>query len=189
MAYKFYRGDSRSPSEIKKAGGFSNWKAPLSVQQARNLIKRSSDSAVAMGLPQESDWNKLLTGGGKYNLTSYANNIKYATAKSHTSSYVSTDPSEDCGGYDDEGYVYEMAFDPLYLGTTATGDFAAPSGANPFKVTVKPKLVLDSQNLDTTNVVALCCIGEVAFFTPIPYANLTRYRASRGSKGWVNMPQ
>lgn len=187
MTYKFYRGDGRTPAEIKKAGGFTNWKAPLSVAQARSLILRTADTTVDVDLPEKSDWNKLIIGNAKYNLGSYANNIKYSTAKSHTSSYVSTDPSEDCGGYANEGYVYEVVYDTLYLGAAATGTFAAPIGATPFKVRVKPKIVLNTLSLDTSDVVAVCCIGEVCFFTPILYANVRRYKPSQGT-GWINMP-
>jgi hypothetical protein len=187
MAYKFYRGDGRKPEDIKGAGGFSNWKAPLTVQQARNLMLRSSDASLFTNLPEKSDWNSFFRPGKTYGLGSYAQNIKYATAKSHTSSYVSTDPSEDCGGYENEGFVYEIEFDTLYLGKSITGPFAAPSGSNPFKVLVSPKLVLDTMDLSTSTVVALCCIGEVAFFSPIPYANVKRYRQS-GTSGWQSMP-
>ncbi len=180
-----YRGDTRTPAQLKTYGGFTAW-VPLSDEQARDVIKRSQGQNFNIKLPPkakrlEGAFNKNMN----LNLMTLGRQIKLE--KAGDTFHISTDPTEGCGGYT-SGYIYAMKFKTLYLvdksGVVSTGALKDVSGIN-------PKLVLDTQSLSTAKVIGVAIPGqggvEVAFLTSIKMANIYKYRAPQ-SRIWYKIP-
>jgi hypothetical protein len=178
MAFTFYRGDSRTADDIRKAGGFHGW-VPLSVEQARLLIKKAKNQTVAndqfpnalAGALKEVTIKKTL------DLQVF---IKYTKNKS-TTPQVSTAPDEDCGGQangkDEKGrpfIVYEIAYDSLNVLQVGGVRPADPSDFP--HTSAFPKVMIDTSSLDTANTVALLMKDEIAFLTSIPLAHIRRWK-------------
>jgi hypothetical protein len=178
-----YRGDTRPPAQLEK--GFEAW-VPLLEGQARNVIKRSQGQNFDIKLPKgakrlETAFNKNMN----LNLMTLGRQIKLE--KAGDTFHISTDPTEDCGGYS-SGYIYAMKFKTLYLvdkaGKVTTGALKNVRGIN-------PQLVFDTTSLSTASIIAVVIPGqsgvEVAFLTTIPRVNIYKYRMPK-SRTWYKMP-
>ena len=179
-----YRGDTRTPEQLKTYGGFSAW-APLSNEQARDVIKRSQGQNFDIKLPPKAKRLESAFNTNKnLNLMTLGRQIKLE--KAGDTFHISTDPTEGCGGYA-SGYIYAMKFKTLYLvdksGHVSTGSLKDVRGIN-------PKLVLDTQSLSSAKVIGVAIPGqggvEVAFLTSIPITNIYKYRSPQ-SRGWYKI--
>jgi hypothetical protein len=183
MPYTFYRGDSPEPKDLR--GGFQAW-VPLTVVQARDLVRRFSGmQALKVTLPAlKKDLQETLNKGAKYTMLDLVRMVKLE--KNRTTIHISTDLTEDCGGYS-SGYIYEIVFaDVVYFDksgrcTEKPDSLECTSHFNTF-------LVADDKVLSDSNMIALSSKGnEVSFLTTIPYANIKRYKRPK-STTWTAMP-
>ena len=183
MSYTFYRGDSRDPKDLKD--GFQAW-VPLSPVQARDLVRRFSGMpALKLTLPaMKKDLQETLNKGDKYNMLDLVRMIKLE--KNRTTIHISTDLTEDCGGYS-SGFIYEIVFDDLvYFDNRGRcnekpDSLECTSHFNTF-------VVADDKVLSDSNMIALSSKGnEVSFLTTIPYKNIKRYKTPKATT-WNAMP-
>ena len=183
MAYTFYRGDSRQPKDLRD--GFQAW-VPLSVVQARDLIRRFSGmQALKVTLPAlKKDLQDTLNKGEKWTMLDLMRMIKLE--KNRTTIHISTDLTEDCGGYS-SGFIYEIVFDDLVYfdkGGKCTENPTSLECNSHFNTLV----VADDKTLSDSAMIALSSKGnEVSFLTTIPYANIKRYKMAK-STTWTAMP-
>jgi hypothetical protein len=178
MAFTFYRGDSRPPEEIKKAGGFHGW-VPLSVEQARLLIRKANREAVSNDQFPDALASSLqaVTIQKTLDLQVF---IKFTKNKS-TTPQVSTAPDEDCGGQangkDAKGrpyVIYKIEFGSLNV--LQTGG-VRPAQQNDFPHNSPfPKVLVDAGSLDAAETIAVLMKDEIAFLTSIPLANIKGYK-------------
>jgi len=180
-----YRGDTRSPSQMKGYGGFTAW-VPLNVQQARDVIKRSSGQNFPISLPPKA---KRLEGyfneQKNINMLTLGRQIKLE--KAGDTFHISADPTEGCGGYA-SGYIYAMRFRSLYVidkqGNASVRAMTSVTGINSL-------LVLDTPTMEAATTIAVAIPGsagvEVAFLTSVPIANFYKYKEPNG-KTWYKMP-
>ena len=174
MAFTFYRGDSRTADDIRTAKGFHAW-VPLSVEQARDLIKKAKNENISndnfpdalAGALKEVTIKKTL------DLQVF---IKYTKNKS-TTPQISTAPDEDCGGQangkDAQGRpynVYKIVYDSLNV--LQVGG-VRPAEQNDFPHNSPfPKVLVDGSALDAANSIALLMKDEIAFLTSIPVTKI-----------------
>lgn len=183
MSYTFYRGDSREPKDLRD--GFQAW-VPLTVVQARDLIRRFSGmQALKVNLPVlKKDLQDTLNKGDKYTMIDLVRMIKQE--KNRTTIHISTDLTEDCGGYS-SGYIYEIVFDGVVYfdkGGRCTENPKSLECNSHFNSLV----VADDKVLTESNMIALSSKGdEVSFLTTISYANIKRYKTPK-STTWNAMP-
>lgn len=180
-----YRGDTRSPSQLKGYGGFSAW-VPLSTQQALDVIKRSTGQNFPISLPPRA---KRLEGyfNQQQNINMLTLGRQIKLEKAGDTFHISTDPSEACGGYA-SGYIYAMRFKTLYLidkqGQASVGSMSSVKGINSL-------LVLDSTSPASASTIAVAIPGtggaEVAFLTSISMAHIYKYKEPKGSV-WYKVP-
>jgi hypothetical protein len=180
-----YRGDTRTPSQLKGYGGFSAW-VPLTTQQAQDVIKRSTGQNFDIKLPERA---KRLEGyfnqQKNINMLTLGRQIKLE--KAGDTFHISTDPTEGCGGYS-TGYIYAMRFRNLYLidkqGVASSGSMSSVRGINSL-------LVLDTTSMASATTIAVAIPGqggvEIAFLTSIPIASIYKYKTPNGSV-WHRMP-
>jgi hypothetical protein len=178
MAFKFFRGDSRTPDDIKAAKGFNAW-VPLSVDQARLLIKKTQNATVANSeFPDAlAESLKAVTIKKALDLQLF---IKYTKNKT-TTPQVSTAPDEDCGGQangkDSKGrpfVIYEIEYPNLNV-MQVGGVRPAVPGDFPH-TGMFPKVLIDGANLDASNVIALLMKDEIAFLTSVELGQIKRYK-------------
>ncbi|MGE3166091.1 MAG: hypothetical protein AB7O52_14385 [Planctomycetota bacterium] len=176
MPIKLYRGDSRPPEDIKKAQGFSAW-VPLTAEQARLLIKKASNEAVANDQFPEALAGALNAVTIKKTLDLQVF-IKYTKNKTSTPQ-ISTAPDEDCGGQaagkDAKGrpyIIYEIEYDSLNILQTG-GVRPVVAGDIPHNG-MFPKVLVDGASLDASSTIALLMKDEIAFLTTIPLARIKR---------------
>lgn len=179
-----YRGDSRSPAQIKSHGGFSAW-VPLDAEGARQVVRRGLGNNFAITLPvKAARLQKLFNSDNCQNLTLLTLARQIKLEKAGDTFHISTDPSEGCGGYA-SGYIYAMRFATLYLvdkrGVASPGSFSGLSRVN-------TKLVMDSADLASANTIGVAIDPEeVAFLTTIPVSQIYKYKEPNG-KVWYKMP-
>lgn len=179
-----YRGDTRSPAQLKGFGGFTAW-VPLDVEGARQVVRRGMGQNFAITLPTKAKRLQDLFNSDKcqsLTLLTLARQIKLE--KAGDTFHISTDPSEACGGYD-SGYVYAMRFKTLYMvdkvGNSAPANFQGISRVN-------TKLVMDSTRLQDANIIAVAIDPEeVAFLTSVTMAHIYKYKEPKGTV-WYKMP-
>ena len=186
MGFKFYRGDSRQPDDIKAAKGFHAW-GPLSVEQARLLIMKAQNNAVDDSAFPDTLSSALKAVSIKKTIDLQVF-IKYTKNKTGTPQ-VSTAPDEDCGGQangkDEKGrpfVIYEIEYDTLNV--LQTGG-ARPATAADFPHTgMFPKVLIDKGTLATATVIALLMKDEIAFLTSIDLGHIKR---SKQGGTWATM--
>lgn len=172
MLYTFYRGDSRSKVIIDRADGFKPW-VPLTLTQARNLVRRFDNSSTSnVDLPlQAHRLLKQINTKKKAKLLDLTRYVK--VIKDRTSVQVSTDLTPECGGYT-SGNIFKIQFSDLYTHEGVGGQ--VKHNPESLKVTSHfgAKIITDTGNLDTAKVIAITSKGdEVYFLTPIPAANIS----------------
>lgn len=187
MAFKFYRGDSRTPDEIKKAGGFQAW-VPLTAEQARLLVRKANREAISNDQFPDALASSLkaVTIQKTLDLQVF---IKFTKNKS-TTPQVSTAPDEDCGGQangkDSKGrpfVIYRMEFGALNV--LQTGG-ARPARQDDFPHNSPfPKVLIDAASLDAAETIAILMKDEIAFLTSIPLTSIKGYK-QQGS-AWAAM--
>jgi hypothetical protein len=187
MSLTLFRGDSRKPEEIENAGGFYAW-VPLSADQARALIRKALGATVDNEVFPTA-LQDALKGVTINNTTDLLPFIKYTKNKS-TTPQVSTAPDEDCGGQangtDAKGrkyIVYEIQFENLNV-LEKTGVRPATSDDIRNGPAVKPKILVDGNDLVSSDTIAVIFKDEIAFLTAIPVDNITRYN---NGEGWSAM--
>ncbi|AKJ31995.1 hypothetical protein [Caldimonas brevitalea] len=181
--YKFYRGDTRPPQELRN--GFTAW-ASLSAEQARTLLKRFMGTRDSVDLPRQAKGLQDAINGSNaaMSLIDLVRQVKIE--KNRSTVHISTDLTEECGGYAD-GYIYEMTFPSLNTLTTRNVLTSNPPSLE-CTSPINPLVVLDGDTIDASQTLAISSRGdEVSFLTPIPYACITRYKAPRSSV-WQAMP-
>lgn len=94
--------------------------------------------------------------------------------------YVSTDPTQSCGGYSGKGYVYRIEIGTLKEQPWSNQVLGQNLNLKPNMLW--PKLLLDSNTLGTANVIALKHFGiatkEITFLTSIPGSSVKSFRKS-----------
>jgi len=181
-----YRGDTRTPSQLKGYGGFTAW-VPLSTQQARDVIRRSNGENFNIKLPPKaSRLEGYFNEQKNINMLTLGRQIKLE--KAGDTFHISTDPTEGCGGYA-SGYIYAMRFRTLYLvdikkKTATEGALKSVKGINSI-------LVLNTMDMNTADTIAVAIPGqagaEVAFLTSIGMDCIYKYKQPMG-KIWYKMP-
>ena len=179
--YTFYRGDTRSNTILAKAGGFTAW-VPLSLPQARSVVTRCDGATTAdVVLPIAAHRIiKQLNTQKKIKLLDLTRYVK--VIKDHTSIQISTDLTEECGGYA-SGNIYKIEYDDLYVRDST----AAVATQNPVTLEVTSHfgamIITDAALLANANVVGITSKGnEVYFLTSIPAAKITKYKASPAAR-------
>jgi hypothetical protein len=186
MPTTFYRGDSRPAAEIKSIyKGFQGW-VPLTADQARLIVKK--------GAKDKSQFPpKLATVLGtvviKNNLDLQLF-IKYTKNKS-TTPQVSTAADPDCGGQangkDEKGrpfVIYKIEYEGLRVALDGGSSRAIQTGDIPHTA-MFPKVLHDTDKLETANTVAIAMKDEIAFLTSIPLDRIKQYKEQ--GKSWVDM--
>ncbi|CAN5117740.1 hypothetical protein BH11PSE9_BH11PSE9_26720 [soil metagenome] len=179
-----YRGDSRSPAQIKGSGGFSAW-VPLDAEGARQVVRRGLGQNFPITLPTKAArLQKLFNSDNCQSLTLLTLARQIKLEKAGDTFHISTDPSEGCGGYS-SGYIYAMRFATMYLvdkkGVASPANFKGLSRVN-------TKLVMDNAVLASAGIIAVAIDPEeVAFLTTIPVAQIYKYKEPNG-KVWYKMP-
>ena len=187
MTFKFYRGDSRTPEDIRSAGGFHAW-VPLSVDQARLLIGKTQGSAVGNDQfpPALAESLSAVTIKKALDLQLF---IKYTKNKT-TTPQVSTAPDEDCGGQangkDAKGrpyVIYEIEHGALNV--MQVGGVRPAVGGDFPHTGMFPKVLINTATLATATVIALLMKDEIAFLTSIPLTDIKRYK--KQGEAWTAM--
>lgn len=179
-----YRGDSRSPATIKASGGFSAW-VPLDVATARQVIRRALGKNFEISFPKKGKrLQDAFNAKGGQNLTLLTLGRQIKLEKANDTFHISTDPSENCGGYA-SGYIYGMRFKKIYL-------VDKNNNASSFKKSdlsrINVKYVLDAETLDAASLIAVAVDpDEVAFLTTISVGHIYKYKEPKG-KIWYKMP-
>ena len=186
MPTTFYRGDSRPPADIKTVyKGFQGW-VPLTAAQARLIVKKGAKDKLQFPpkLATVMDSVKINT---NLDLQVF---IKYTKNKS-TTPQVSTAADEDCGGQangkDDKGrpfVIYKIEFDGLMVALDSGGSRVIKGDDIPHK-SMFPKVLIDSDKLDTANTIAIAMKDEIAFLTSIPLDRIKQYKEQ--GQGWKDM--
>lgn len=195
MPIDIYRGDSRTPQQIRAAGGF-NPRVVTTAATGRGIITRCIvPRTPAPQLPPPADQSSLQTllNTATVKLIDVLRDIK--VEKNERTVHVSTDTSPQCGGYS-SSYVYRMSF-TLNVQTAGTGA-VTPVGNNAtlLQSRVGANVFFDGATLATSNLFGIC--GgmadpgvELAFLTSIPAAYITHYCVpgtddpGTGSRPWV----
>jgi len=161
----FYRGDNRKPEEIKKAGGFK-----ARTERALDLVR-----------------SELISCCTSNNLADLSQKIRNGAVKDR---YISTDETEECGGYSSQEYIYKISFP--FLRKQPWDEKIIGENINIKVNSFTPELYLDSQatKLKDATIIALKNYAnvtkEVTFLTPIPLANITHYK-KKGETNFVDM--
>jgi len=179
MSLAFFRGDSRPPEEIISAGGFQAW-VPLSTDQARALARKALGHDIDNAL-FPAPLRQVLDEIPVRKLVDLGVLIKY-TKNQTTTPQVSTAPDEDCGGQangtDSKGrkyLVYEVVYDALNILDDDIVRPARPSDTANLPM-VRPKLLFDGIDVNSSTVLALLLKDEIAFLTSIALENIIRKR-------------
>lgn len=178
MPIVLYRGDARSPQDIRNAQGFSPWVATTPAV-GRGIITRCIvPRTPAPQLPPPADQTSLqallLTNTVK--LLDVLRDIK--NEKTHRTVHVSTDTSDLSGGYT-TGYIYQMQFN-LNVQVGGTGAVTAVNNAAQMQGLVNANVFFDGATLAASNLFGICGGPvnpgvEAAFLTSIPLAYITHY--------------
>ena len=182
-----YRGDTRPPNVLKGDGGFKAYE-PLSLEAARNMVKRGCGVNCAVDLPIKG--GGILKGGGrgkivehrlqpkfrdKYNIRALGGQIKLE--KANDTFHISTDLTEACGGYS-SGNIYRISFNRVCLFNENMVEISINEIAN-IKST-DTYVLLDNTDIDQSSVVALVIGGnagpEVSFLTSIPMEHIVAFK-------------
>lgn len=178
MAIILYRGDSRSPHEIRTAQGFSPWVATTPAI-GRGIITRCIvPRTPAPQLPPPADQTSLqallLTDTAQ--LLDALRDIK--NDKSQRAVHVSTDTSPLCGG-SSGGYVYRMQFD-LNVQAAGVGAVTPVDNVIQLQGLVSANVFFDGPALAVSDLFGICGGPmnpgvETAFLTSVPMAYITHY--------------
>ncbi len=149
-----FRADTRGPAEI----GTSGFKArnPMSLAAARaHLLSYCTSGKKPLDLSRR-------------------------IISSPQPEYVSTDPTQGCGGYSGKGYVYRIEI--LNLAERPWTNQVLGQNLNLKPNMLWPKLFMDANTLSGANIIALKHFGtatrEVTFLTNIPGSSIKAYRKS-----------
>jgi hypothetical protein len=149
-----YRADTRGPVEIKKSG----FKArnPMSLAAAKShLLSYCTPSRKPLDLSRR-------------------------IISSPQPEYVSTDPTQACGGYSGKGYVYRIEIQTL--AERPWSNEVLGQNLNLKANMLWPKLLLDANTLGGAKIIALKHFGtatrEVTFLTDIPGSSIKAYKKS-----------
>ncbi len=149
-----YRADTRGPAEIK-ASGFKA-RTPMSLAAAKShLLSYCTSSKKPLDLSRR-------------------------IISSPQPEYVSTDPTQGCGGYSGKGYVYRIEISALAERPWSNQVLGQNLNLKPNMLW--PKLFLDANTLDAAKIIALKHFGtatrEVTFLTNIPGSSIKACRKS-----------
>ncbi len=179
--YTFYRGVGSGPTTYEDRAGFKP-RVQIPLDQIRNLMSNAFFRTMhPVAIPElatimHEAYEEKLT----WKPIDICREIK--KEKSGTTCHVSTDLNEDCGGVSCN-YIYEIKYDDLYVNNIL--DNHESSDLNP---RVSPKLISNAANIADATVLAFAAGGdEISFLTPIPLANIVRYRES-SSDEWLATP-
>ena len=197
VPFTMYRADTRTPGEIKKAGGFQA-KVPLTVAQAQGLIRRVSiDATFPVDIPHRAmELRDALAdpamAGKLFGLLALYQGIR--KGKSGTTVHISTSANQGTGGYD--GNIYEIVTPFVQLYETPAkrnglGDPRLVASYEDMARGVNPSILTDRDNIDSAaELIAVYNSGqgsqEVAFLTDIPLKWIERVKLD-GSQDWQMM--
>ncbi|MFK3651121.1 hypothetical protein ACI2IY_22195 [Lysobacter enzymogenes] len=178
MPIDIYRGDSRTPVQIRADQGFRP-RVATDAATGRGIITRCLvPRTPAPHLPPPANETTLqallLTDTVK--LIDVLRDIK--TEKNQRTVHVSTDTSPLCGGYS-SGYVYRMRF-TLNVQANGTGAITAVNDPLQLQSRVSGNVFFDGATLATSNLFGICGGSvdpgvELAFLAMIPMAYITHY--------------
>ncbi|WP_338848096.1 hypothetical protein V8J88_04640 [Massilia sp. W12] len=178
--HTFYRGDTRSPATLAASGFGMRGEAISAVEKAGNIYTFMLHN-----------WFNKMNG---VDLQRHIINAKDAGRPT-----ISTALDEGCGGYD-SGNIYKIEFDENVVKPYVfTADVM--QSQEHFNNMVKKAnagfgrdktftLYMDNPKMDLATIIGIDLrvnTGEVAFVTPIPAENITRFKA-KGSTVWADMP-
>ncbi|MFL6698955.1 MAG: hypothetical protein ACJ8GJ_17455 [Vitreoscilla sp.] len=208
-----FRGDSRTPSAIRAAGGFKPWGRPNSLEQIRGLISRlttnSANDDFAFSIEKSGGRQHPLEQALKtpiihvvskkpvaktlLNLSKFI--IGLGSGQNFDAFHVSTAPSVDCGGYGNQGYIYRIEFPQTFHFFNQAGEAVEMTAARKGVDLV----MADHADLAQATVIGLVIGGspggkgetafpdivEVSLLTPIPLARVKAYQPQGG--GWFSL--
>lgn len=176
-----YRGDDRPPNVMKGDGGFKAW-VPISVDTARNMVKRGLGTNCSVDLPTMGkvkivEHRLQPAFREKYNIRTLGAQIKLE--RTHDTFHISTDPTESAGGMGGSN-IYRMKFPTVYLFDQnmkvldISQISSIPDG--------ETYLLLDKDSIDAATLIALVIGGsagaEVSFLTSIPMEYIVSFKIS-----------
>ena len=178
MPITLYRGDTRTPDQIRTAKCFAPW-VITTPDTGRAIILRCivpRGPAPRLPPPANDTSLQILLDTAAPTLWDVLRNIK--NEKTRRTVHVSTDTSQDTGGYS-SGYVYKMSFS-LNVQALGTGPTTAVNDASQLASTVKANVFFDAATLATSSLFGISGGPvdpgvEVAFLTTIPKAYITHY--------------
>lgn len=206
MPITVYRGDGRTPDEIRDAGGFQA-KLPLTVDAARRIIVRAAidaneDLTGVTGNRTSTIVDYLQDNPGLVGMRALANAIK--KEREANSIHISTELGQGGGGMGGD-YLYQIDCPtPLYEWSPdvryglAGPPVALLASANLGTSPVKAYLITDTNlggepdsSIAAADTIAVytytSLLSEIAFLTAVPYEWITRYRPA-GHGNWTAMP-
>lgn len=178
MPITLYRGDSRTPDQIRTAKGFSPWVITTPDTGRAIILRCIAPRGPAPKLPKPADDTTLqaLLNSAAPTLWDVLRNIK--NEKTRRTVHVSTDTSQDTGGYS-SSYVYKMSIG-LNVQALGTGAVTPVAGASDLASAVKANVFFDAATLAMSSLFGISGGPvnpgvEVAFLTTIPKAYITHY--------------
>lgn len=178
--YTFYRAVKSGPAKYKERGGFKPF-VQIDLPQIRNMLKNAfKGEANAVTIPEAAEVLRLAyQTKSNWSALDLAREIK--REKSTTTCHLSTDLSEDCGGYATGNYVFMIQYNDLYI-----NDILNNQSRTDLSPVVKPKLVSNAANISDATVLGIASGGnEISFLTPIPLDKIVKYRAPN-TTAWAN---
>lgn len=158
---KIFRGDTREPATIIKSQGFFA-KQPMTLADAKKHLLEYCGLNKSIKTPL--DLSRYIISSPK-------------------PLYISTDPSEDCGGYSEKGYIYKIEIPKLDV--KEFSEAVLGSGISVKANKFNPILYLNANTLQEASIIALKHYGnvtnEVTFLTSIPLEFITEYKKSGDS--------
>ena len=207
----FFRTDSRKPEELLADGGFNAWQK-LTGLHAINILRKFCGNQDDLYLPPvvKSNVNSLKTEKQKYNKETRKNEgtgVFYPlnmidlsrlikAQKTRDSFWISTDYTEDCGGYNST-FKYKINFDDIEKVKINSSIIGSSTPINPKS---KPFVFIDTGKNTVAVELKGLAGGEVSFLTSIPTRNIIEFKPTSASykipdswiksknKGWYRMP-
>ncbi len=186
-----YRGDSRDPETLERAGGFSAW-SPLDAAEAREMLElftklRAFNQCSFATRKQKVLLPDVVTqmGDSRSHTPDSLKELIIRSGKSHDTFWVSTETTQGGGGMGGR-YIYQIPTGNLQLVSWTTVNPALSPKA------VWPELYMDSANLATASVIALfnpiSPTKELSFLTGVTCAQIHGWKTAASGENAAFTP-